>query len=176
MRTDENLKLVCDALQRNCGDMHDAARQASLSPHFLFTWLRDDPDAAKLVEEAQRVGWMGLESEAVRRAVKGVEEDVFYKGEVVGIKINYSDTLLAKVMEARIPAYKKGEGGNTTYNGPTQINIMPRATNYDEWLAMKDKTLERRAEAALPAPLPKIPEILQGEYVEVRNNPLEGLL
>lgn len=176
MRTDEKLKDICNRLQQNCGDLHDAARKVGLSPHFVTTWMKDDDVAAKDIEEAQRIGWMGLESEAIRRAVVGIEEDIYYKGEVAGQKTVFSDGLLGKLLEARVPAYKKGENSGNTFNGPTQINVMPRAANYDEWLAMKDITLERRAQELLPPPVPLVPEVLQGEYVELEfDKPLAAL-
>lgn len=140
MRTDEKLKEICDELTRNCGDIHAAARTCGCSPHFVVTWMRDDPEAAKLIDEACRVGWLGLESEAIRRGTQGVQKPVFYKGIIVGHQTEYSDGLLGKVMEARLPQYNKKESGNT-FNGPTQINIMPRAENYEQWLAMKDQTM-----------------------------------
>jgi len=180
MRTEEKLAQICEELTHNMGDMHKAARRCGVSPQFLFQWMKDDPETAARVEEAQRVGYAGLESVAIQRAVHGVEEDVYYKGVVVGTKVNYSDSLLGKLLEARVPAFKKGESGNT-FNGPTQINIMPRADNFEQWLEMKNRTLADQAEAkaqkALPKPVPegeKVPEILQGEYVEV-SRPLEQL-
>lgn len=139
MRTDEKLAEICDQLLRNCGDLHDAARWVGLSPMFVTAWMKDDKVAAEQITEAQRVGWLGLESAALERAVRGVDEDVYYRGAVVGKKTVYSDGLLGKLLEARVPAFKKGEAGNT-FNGPTQINIMPRADNYEQWLAMKDST------------------------------------
>ncbi len=177
MRTDATLQAVCDALQQNCGDMHSAARMAGISPHFLFTWLKDDKEAQQQVAEAQRVGWGALESAAIQRAVHGVEKGVYYKGEVVGYETTYSDSLLSKLLETRIPEFKKGEANNTTYNGPVQINNMPRAANFDEWLEMKRATLHNRAVDALPAPAADLPEILVGTYIE--HDPmkvLEGLL
>jgi hypothetical protein len=154
VRTDAKLGEICDRLHINCGDIHEAARWCGVSPAFVFSWIKDDKVAAETVREAQRVGYAGLESEAIRRAVVGTSKDVYYKGEVVGQQIEYSDGLLSKVMEARLPEYKKGDGGNTLVNfGNMQINSMPRAANYDEWLAMRDTTLARRdAENALPAP------------------------
>lgn len=171
MRTDYTLTSVCNALQQNCGDLHDAARVSGISPAALFSWMKDDPEAAKKVEEAQRVGWLGLESAAIRRGVQGVEKAVYYKGQVVGTETQYSDSLLAKLMEARIPAYKKGESANT-FNGPTQINIMPRAETMEEWLAMKQATLTRDDPKPLPAP------VQDAEYTEVPNDmeALRGLL
>lgn len=176
MRTDEKLKELSDELQKNCGDLHAACRACGVSPHFVMTWMRDDPEASKVLDEAQKVGWLGIETEIVRRAITGVDEAVYYKGFKVDTKKVYSDTLLVKLAEARVPAYKKGESSNPTFNGPTQINVMPRAENFEQWLAMKDATLARRVDA-LPAP--KIPAILQGDFIEVPNNPmkcLEGLL
>jgi hypothetical protein len=176
MRTDENLVALSNELQKNCGDMHAACRAVGISPAFLMRWMKDDKEACEVLEESQRVGWMGLESEATRRAT-GYEEDVYFKGQVVGQKKVYSDSLLSKLMEARIPEYSKKADATQTFNGPTQINIMPRAETFDDWLKMKDETLRRRA-AALPAPSVQVPEILQGDFVE-NVNPmakLEGLL
>lgn len=166
MRTDEKLKEICDNLRQTCGDLHGSARRAGVSLDFVTKWIKDDKEAAAEIEEAQRVGYMGLESAALQRAVHGVEKGVYYKGEKVDTEIQYSDTLLVKMLEARVPAYKKGADAGTTFNGPTQINIMPRAENFDQWLEMKKSTLAaREAKPALPAP--SVPDILQGEFVEV---------
>lgn len=168
MRTDEKLQAICDRLHSNCGDIHEAARWVGVSPAFVHSWIKDDETAANQIQEAQRVGYGGLESEAVRRAVKGVEEEVYYKGEVVGYKTNYSDGLLGKLLEARVPAYSKKDSGNN-FNGPTQINIMPRADSYEEWLGMRDATLRNKA---LSAP----DTALEAEFEDVSDmSALEGL-
>lgn len=178
MRTDAKLKEICDNLRMTCGDLHGSARRAGVSVDFVTNWMRDDREAAEEIEEAQRVGYMALESAAIQRAVHGIEKGVYYKGEKVDTQLEYSDSLLGKLLEARVPAYsKKGDGGNT-FNGPTQINIMPRAETFDQWLEMKKATLADREAKALPSPV-KVPEILQGEFVEVHAQPndcLRGLL
>ncbi len=178
MRTDEKLEEICDRLHYNCGDIHEAARWIGVSPSFVHSWIKDDKVAAEKIKEAQRVGWGGLESEAIRRAVRGVEKDIYYKGEVVGQETVYSDGLLGKLLEARVPEYSKKENGSNNFLGPTQINIMPRADSYEDWLRMREQTLNRdKQPEALPAPV-KIPEVLQGDYVELNNtriSELEGL-
>lgn len=177
MRTDEKLQEICDRLEVNCGDIHEAARWCGVSPNFVHTWIKDDKVAAERFREAQRVGYGGLESEAIRRAVRGVEKDVYYKGEVVGHETVYSDGLLGKLLEARVPEYSKKEAIGATFNGPTQINIMPRAESYEEWLSMRDQTLNRD-KPQLEKPAVKVPEALQGEYVEyepARISEFEGL-
>lgn len=180
MRTDAKLTEICDALRTTYGDLHGSCRRAGVSVDFVTNWIKDDQDAARAIEEAQRVGYMGLESAAIQRGVHGVEKAVYYKGEVVGTETVYSDSLLGKMMEARIPAYKKGAEQSTTFNGPTQINIMPRADNYDQWLEMKKTTLKDRADAKQAAlPKPEVPSILQGDFIDVTPRPLaalEGLL
>ena len=177
MRTDATLDLICELLQQNCGDLYGTARQVGMSVQMITNWMKDDTVAADRIEEAKRVGYMGIESAMIQRGIHGVEEDVYYKGAIAGKKRVYSDSLLGKLAEARIPEYRKGDGAGNNFNAPVQINIMPRATNYDEWLAMKNTTLEARALESLPAPKIDVPEILQGEYVEVEDaNILEGLL
>lgn len=175
MRTDEKLAEICDELRRNCGDVHSAARVCGVSPDFLFKWMRDDKVAAEQIEEAKRVGYLMIESAMIDRAVHGIDKAVYYKGAVVGYDKQYSDSLLVKLAEARLPEFKKGEGGGGVQVN-VQVNNMPRANNFDEWLAMKQRTLTDRAkeQAALPAPT-QVPEILQGVYVVRAENPLEGL-
>jgi hypothetical protein len=43
--------------------------------------------------------------EARRRAAEGVHEDVYYQGDVVGQKINYSDSLLMFLIKGQRPLY-----------------------------------------------------------------------
>lgn len=175
MRTDEKLNELCERLHVNCGDLHEAARWCGVSPAFVMSWMKDDDEAAKQLQEAKLVGYGAIESELVRRAVKGVEEAVWYKGEEVGYKTVYSDGLLSKLAEARLPEFSKKETApGTNFYGPTQINVMPRAANYEEWMAMKDATLARDSgPPALPVP---VPDVLQGEYVEVEpERPLKAL-
>lgn len=169
MRTASTLSALVAELSANCGDMFEACRSVGVSTIFVSQWRKDDKQVDADLSEAERVGSMRLESEAIRRAVHGVEKGVYYKGEKVDTEVVYSDGLLQTVLKARLPAYKTGEGGGTTFTGPTQINIMPRATNYDEWLAMKDATTNRKA---LPAP----EAVEDAEFTAVPASPqFEGL-
>lgn len=146
MRTDSNLARLCEALASNCGDFFDACAQVGLSVQFVAQWQKDDSVAAGKMLEATRLGSMRLESAAIRRAVHGVPEPVFYQGEVVGWRTITSDGLLQTLMKGRLrETYgADGDGARMVFNGPTQINNMPRATSYDEWLGMKESTLARR--------------------------------
>lgn len=180
MRTDELLEQIVDRLHYNCGDLHEAARYCGVSPAFLFTWIKEDSQAADTFKEAQRVGYAGLESEAIRRAVVGDAKGVYYKGEQVGTEYVKSDGLLTKLLEARVPEYRKGEQGGNTYIGQ-QVNLMPRAENYEQWLTMRDATLARRedgevSDAAKAAHLLMAPPIeAEYEIIPTEDRPLAHL-
>ena len=65
-----------------------------------------------------------FEQEAIRRAVEGYEEPVYYQGGVVGHVTKYSDSLLSKILTARKPKLygekKQITGAN---DGPLKIII-----------------------------------------------------
>jgi hypothetical protein len=53
-----------------------------------------DPEFRAAWEEALKIGYDILESEAIRRATLGASKPVYYKGEVCGHVTEYSDSLL----------------------------------------------------------------------------------
>lgn len=146
MRTEATLTNICEALQRNCGDTFEACREVGVSLIFLDQWCRDDKIVAERVQEAARVGNMGLVSAAIKRGVHGVEEDVYYKGCVVGTKTNYSDSLLTTLLKAKIPDFHKDSDANPVQVNVQIANIMPRAETYEQWLEMKQQTVAPRLE------------------------------
>lgn len=160
MRNETVLDALVSELQHNCGDMLAAARTVGVSLMFVNQWAKDDKITKDRLTEAAAVGTQGLVSAAIQRAVHGVEEDVYYKGEVCGTKTNYSDSLLTTLLKAKVQEFKSEDA-----QPMVQVNIanlMPRATSYDQWLAMKDSTLNK----ALPAP--DSDDVIEAEYVEVQ--------
>jgi hypothetical protein len=146
LRTDTKLAELVHALQGNCGDLYDACRQCAVSLIFVRTWMKDDKDVHAAIVEAERVGALALQSAAIQRAVHGVEKGVYFKGERVDTEIQYSDGLLTTLLKGRLPEVfgKEAEGGLSIAGNNVQVNIMPRANSYDEWLAMRDSTLNKR--------------------------------
>ena len=170
MRNDITLFKLINHLQENCGDMLEACRRTGVSLIFVNQWRKDDPDVNEKLLEAERVGTQGLVSESIRRAVHGVEKGVYYKGERVDTEQQYSDGLLQTLLKAKVPEFAKdGEGGSGAHVTVNIANVMPRAENYEQWLAMKKATLEKPKEA-LPAP--NI-EVVDAEFVEVK--PFTGI-
>ncbi len=88
---------------RETGNVSAAARAAGTCRSRCYEWRRRDrafaADWADALEEAAD----RLEMEAFRRAVKGVDEDRFFQGSVVGEVTRYSDSLLMFLLRARRP-------------------------------------------------------------------------
>lgn len=169
MRTEMTLSMLVEQLQRNCGDTLAACRAVGVSLIFVQQWRKDDPKVHEALLEAERVGTQGLVSAAIQRAVHGVEEDVYYKGEVVGQHKKYSDGLLTTLLKAKIPEFAGGEGGSPVSVNVNIANIMPRAESYEAWLAMKEKTPLEDKSVRLPPP----PVVVDADYEEV---PFAGIV
>lgn len=141
MRSKTTLDALCDELARNCGDDLAACRVVGVSLQFMNQWAKDDKEVQETLKEACRVGKQGLVSAAIQRAVHGVQEDVYYKGIVVGEKTNYSDSLLTTLLKAQVPEFAKDSENSGVHVNVNVANLMPRASSYDEWLEMKQATL-----------------------------------
>lgn len=139
MRNEHTLQAILDALARNCGDALAACKTVGVSLLFLNQWCKDDPLVKERVDEATQVGAQGLISEAIRRGVTGYEKPVYYKGHQVDTEVVYSDSLLGLLLKAKGGADFKAD--NPAPQVQVNIaNLMPRASNYEEWLAMKEQT------------------------------------
>src|SRR5262245_41599223 len=129
MRTDQCLEALEEALIMHQGDMKAACRFLGCGIRDVTHWQQADPEAAKRIREAQQLGWATLESVAWDRAVNGVEQPIYHNGFLVGHKREYSDSLLGKMLAARVPGYgdKAPLGSNLTVN----VAVMPRASTYE---------------------------------------------
>lgn len=92
---------------RNGSSIAAAATSAGISRPSVYRWrAMETPEMQAFAEawdEAVEQGTDRLEDEALRRAVDGVSEPVFYRGVVVGHITRYSDTMLAMLLNARRP-------------------------------------------------------------------------
>jgi len=81
-----------------CGVITRAAAIAGCDRSSHLHWLEVDPDYPAAFHAAMEAATDKLELEARRRAFEGVEEPVFYQGEVCGAVRKYSDTLMMFVL------------------------------------------------------------------------------
>lgn len=143
-RTPEVLEALEEALVKAHGDLPTACRRIRVPIRQVHMWAAADPEAYNRIREAQMLGWQSLESVAYKRAVKGVTEDVYYQGLVVGQRKVYSDGLLSQLLKARVPGYQSPDAAPAQSRLQVNVNVMPRATTYEEWVAQRQHTLALR--------------------------------
>lgn len=87
------------------GTVTAAAQLAGIDRKMHYTWLLQDEDGSyhKAFAEAEDIATERMEQEAIRRAVQGVPEPVFYQGQQVGYVQRYSDTLLMFMLKGQRP-------------------------------------------------------------------------
>lgn len=103
------------------------------SPNFLIQLRKEDDSFAEAWEQAVEAAKYKLEAEAIRRGVDGVQEPVYYKGRVVGHRINYSDQLLMFVLRKLDPSYRDN-GGKGDMNINFGVAVLPMtAVDEGDW-------------------------------------------
>jgi hypothetical protein len=72
-----------------------------------YRWIEEDPEFARMAEEAEQEVCDFDKAEVRRRAVEGVEEPVgWWRGQPGGYVRKYSDNLLMFRIKAKDPAYR----------------------------------------------------------------------
>jgi hypothetical protein len=97
-------------LLENGGFKEAAIKTCRTSRRWFNAQLEEDEEFALSVQTIVDLTNEDLVAEARRRARYGVDEPVYYKGEVVGIKKAYSDNLLMFLIKGRMPEYRDGPG------------------------------------------------------------------
>lgn len=97
-------------LLQNGGFKEAAIRTCRTSRRWFNEQLEADEEFALSVQTIVDLTNEDLVAEARRRARFGVEEDIYYKGEVVGTRKVYSDNLLMFLIKGRMPEYRDGPG------------------------------------------------------------------
>lgn len=122
------------------GKVAEASRAVGyLNTSFLTKLRREDEDFAEEWDLALESAKHVLEEEAVRRATEGVMEPTYYKGEVVGYTLKYSDALLMFILRKLDPSYRDtGRQGDTNIN--FGIAVLPMTAQSDE--AWEQRALE----------------------------------
>lgn len=113
------------AAYAECGNVTQAALIAKVSRRSHVDWMKD-PAYVEAFRAAEDQAADALEKEARRRAIEGVDEPVFYKGDECGTVRKYSDTLLIFLLKGIRPEkYREnirqevvGEDG-----GPVQVEL-----------------------------------------------------
>lgn len=118
--TPAKAKQFLDTLSTS-GNIRSSAAVHGISEAAIENRRRSDPNFADAVDIARQMATYKLEEEARRRALHGVERDVYYKGEVVGKQLEYSDKLLTLLLQAN-DKDRYGKEGNKTVNVTQNIS------------------------------------------------------
>ena len=116
-----------------------AAEIAHVDRKSIYLWRQTDKEFADAIEKIKpnaRINYLEtLEEEARRRGVDGVEEAVYYKGEVCGYVRKYSDTMLAMLLNGASEKYHRArvEVTGTGERGELVVKVI-----YDPYVRKDD--------------------------------------
>lgn len=116
---------------RKCGQVGKAAESIGVLRGVIWTWRQEDQKFATAFDDADSHIGIIAQDEAVRRAIQGVEEPVFFEGRQVATKRVYSDYLMEKVLKAHNRRYKHNSDLGVESDQPFNIIIKqaPPSTN-----------------------------------------------
>jgi len=106
------LRLIAE----NGANISSACRDLAIPRDRFYKYRKTHPKFAAAWDRAAELGIDKLEDEAKRRALEGVEEPIYYKGQLCGQNRRPSDALLAFLLKGHRDKYKEkhelsGPGG-----------------------------------------------------------------
>lgn len=128
--------------------VREACETVGVTRTTVAHWRKDGAFAVAF-DTAYQDGMDRVEEEAMRRAVKGDEQEIFNKdGEVVATKRVYSDRLMERILEARrSELYSRNAG--VVVNNLTQVSTGPTDHDIAKALALmiEEAAIEKEAGA-----------------------------
>mgnify|MGYP001615427103 CR=1 len=116
---------------RDTAYINASAQAVGLTRRTIYNWREKDKEFAREMDLVLKEAAGTLEDEAVRRARDGIEKDIYYKGEKIGVTKEYSDLLLMFLLNGNLPEkYKKQSELNI--KGDIKIRINKFASKDDE--------------------------------------------
>lgn len=116
----DNQELFLEAI-RQVGFISHAAKRAGIERRSHYRWLDESPAYAEAFEDANCEFDDRLRAEAVRRAVKGVNRTIYYKGQPCGQETEYSDRLLEVILKARCTEFREKHDVSGGGRPPVQV-------------------------------------------------------
>jgi hypothetical protein len=105
-KKERKVPMFLKELRVNGGFVGKACEAVAISRKSVYAWRETDLEFAAEWDRAVELATEDLEKEARRRAYDGVQEPVFYQGEICGHVQKFSDTLLMFTIKARKPEYR----------------------------------------------------------------------
>jgi hypothetical protein len=117
------------------GGIGPAARKAGVTTSAVFAHQKYNPEFAQKLEQARLDIASRVEASVLKRAVRGHNEKVFYKGEIVGVQRKPSDSLAMFWLKSHVPE----RYGDKLETRNLNVNASVRDLSTDELKAMIDK-------------------------------------
>jgi hypothetical protein len=96
------------------GIITEACHHSGISRQQLRKRRNTDPDFEAAYQEAYELGTEAIEDEATKRATKGTNEPVFWKGRRIATVRKKSDLLLMFILKKRRPEFRDNYAPQTT--------------------------------------------------------------
>lgn len=107
------------------GNISKCCSALNISRVAIYKERRTNKKFAQEWKEAQEQAIGLLEDESWRRAFEGIEKEIWYRGEAVGIERQYSDTLLMHRLQAELPEkYQYRQKVDQNVTGSIKIEIV----------------------------------------------------
>ncbi len=136
------------AALRDAATVRAACHLVGVSRSAVYDRRKAFPAFASAWDDAAEDAVDALIGEARRRAVQGVENPVYYRGEVVGYVRRYSDNLLMFLIKAARPEYR--DNYKVTHAGPADGPVQVEAKPFDVFARIAELT--RKDEFDAPGP------------------------
>ncbi|HEY1267199.1 MAG TPA: hypothetical protein VGH16_08065 [Candidatus Binatia bacterium] len=130
--------------------IRSAARLSGVSRQSHYEWLRDDPLYREHFERAKRMLADSAEEEVCRRAYRGYDTPVIYRGKITGYYKSYSDALAMFMLKGMRPAVYR-DNAPLPIGGPTHINITVKRPEDKAPAAAVEENRVRQIAIPLPA-------------------------
>ena len=148
--TDRAREKFLTVLRATC-NVSEAARRCGVSRVRLYVLRKEQEDFAADWAEAEQEAADGLEAEAWRRGVEGVDKPITYQGKVTATYKEYSDRMLELLLKAHRPEkYRERVSAELTGKGGGPLNIT--VVQFSDDLAETDAGKAPSAEPASSGP------------------------
>ena len=158
------LELFAERYATNGFNFQAAAKSIGRDPKAVRRHLKTDEWFAEAFEEAKAEMRDAARAEIVRRAIDGVERNVYFQGVLLETVRDYSDSLLALMAKAILPEYRE----------QSQIDVTTGGKPID----LSDQQIAAKLSAIIAAARHRrlTGEVVDAEVVEVKALPPGGEL
>ena len=138
LKLTEPMKQHFIELVKKTGNPVTAAAAVGVTPTTVNKHKSSDSEFADAIELAKAIYLSKVEEELYKRAVTGVEKDIYYQGAVVGKETVKSDKLLELLVQAIDKRYVKSSNVDVNVN----VNTSDTFSKLASFLKVEDKVTE----------------------------------